>query len=221
MKLERMMLKFGMKTESRIPTKAQSWRVKADPLLSKKGRSCGWNQTMLVLTSSRRSFYNDFYKLTQTIPTNVFWFERIRSWAEAHDPDQVIWDVKQKISITWKFVRITSKLGSFAFSLLGRPLSFFCTVREPSKADDSWVSKHTILKRMKADLGESRRFLGESRQSRPKRAILSRGLKADDSVGQSGQFYLNLTVRKQMIFWVKEDDNLQNLKCWWASYLEG
>ena len=163
MKLERMMLKFGMKTESRIPTKAQSWRVKADPLLSKKGRSCGWNQTMLVLTSSRRSFYNDFYKLTQTIPTNVFWFERIRSWAEADDPDQIIWDVKQKISITWKFVRITSKLGSFAFSLLGRPLSSFNTIRGRSNHS---TRMHTILKRMKAgDLEQKQTILGSKQET--------------------------------------------------------
>ena len=66
------------------------------------------------------------------------------------------------------------------------------------KANDP--ERRSVHKMKADDLGENRRFLGQSRQSRAKRAILSRGLKADDSVGQSGQFYLNLTVRKQMIF---------------------
>ena len=63
---------------------------------TKLGRSCGWKQTILILTSGKRSFYNDYYKWTQTIPTNVFWLDRIRSWAKADDPNQIFWDESRR-----------------------------------------------------------------------------------------------------------------------------
>ena len=103
-----------------------------------------------------------------------------------------------------------------------------------SKADDPWVSKPTILERIKADdQGSKQTALGL------KQTILwvkaddlwikgddlgqsgrSRGYKADDPVGQSGQPSRksncmkthdpieNYTVWKQTIFWVKADDPL-------------
>ena len=80
--------------------------------------------------------------------------------------------------------------------------------------DDSWVPKHTILKMMKADdLGRKQMFLGSMQTIQTKVDDLKGQKhmipwdKADDPFG-------NFTTRKQMIFLVKVDAPLGNLKCW-------
>ena len=123
----------GVQSKADDPDRSRrSLGVKSDDLVSKSGRFCGWKQTILVFTSSKQSFYSDFDKWTQMIPTNVFWFEKIRSWAKVDDLDQIFWDKSRRsffqfyvskqtilidnkewkptISITSKFIKVRSQL---------------------------------------------------------------------------------------------------------------